>query len=724
MLESFLADIYEKALALDSVKKVSFYSNIRDPYKCVAYWNEASVGLNKILDDLKDADPGKKEDLYKSVLLAINNAKDLPRFSGIIDVDIIPKLMDYLNNFTGIDVTENEWTLESSSTAFLTLKRTDGAYIHSISDPMWESFIYAYDIYKPEIRRYNIFGCGLGYLAYQLWKISDKEADIYIYETDEKICEYADMFGVLSLIDSENVHVICDEDKDKVIESFFEAADDNDSFSVIYYLDNNYDGIYSDQLLLCRSVFQTERVFDQKWKNNYSRNSSFDHSSISDFDLSKLHDEWVVVAAGPSLNDNEDFIRQSIGKRTICAINASLKWFSKNSIKPDLCTACDPSDSLLPHIDGVEEFSSDIPLVTDCITNYKYVKQYRGPRYYVYSDSSYKLSDESVDKNAVWTFGGTVTSMALEAAYKLGAKRIYLIGADLGYPDGITYAKGVGHDVGKWEKNEKSVVSVDDRMIPTSLQFYEYKYQIEEQIKNHPDVEVINRSLHGAYLKGSYCDKWWENIPDGSEERFIQYFDGLLKDSLILGWKEKYYLFLQTVCKMKKNNAESGNEVEAAVNNAYKNIFSAFKDELDLHGTFNAHADNNLIYIFTDEFWDESDEHTLNVLNIAKSESQKSKKVFIVNTSEKLGGNMIPVYNAVPAHYNSHLEKESTVKYENRIFSYFQFSKGMPDIDHYRVFLESMSRRTPGKIYITSQYSLLADYCAQEMNIKAEHKFK
>ena len=697
MLEDFLKDIYDNALVLELLKEVSYYTYIRQSYRCGEIWNEAVNSLSKIINDIKKSDEYLGAKLVSNIMKAKDCFDDHSAFSSIIDNDIIPIVSEYLSNSSGIDVDDGFWTLLSSKTGFLTLKDRNGIYLHSYSDPMWESFLYALNIYDPYVTRYNILGGGLGYLAYQLWRLSDGEAEIYVYEVNDAVANYSYLYGVMSLTDVNHVHMVCDDDKDLVIENYFEDIPDKKIIRTTYYWDkDNYSGPYSGLIESIKITEFTTRVFDAKWKRNYSFNRLLEHSSVSEFELQKHTDEWVIVAAGPSLNDNKEFIIESVGTRTICTVNTSLKWFSLNDVKPDICFACDPDRPLVAHIEGYQEFSCDIPVIADCITNHNYLELYRGPRYYIISNASSSIVDEKFAPEEVWSFGGTVTSMAIEAAFRMGAKKIYLIGADLAYPGRTTYADGVGKSVTKWNADEKMVASVEDALVPTSKVFAEYIWQIEDQISRHPDCEVINRSLHGAYLKGSYCGKWWENILIGRlKDNYTYIFEELKKDSLILGWSEKYYIFWQTVNRMELNNCMPDDQEDSVVESAYKVIYDEFLKDMNPEMPQSVVADKTLTYIFTSEFWNDTDEQTQKVKKLAKSEAQNKKNTLIINTSEKLGGNAVPIHNAVPVKYNNDLEKADKVVFENRSFPYFQLSKGMPNTDHYRLLLESLFHKKP-----------------------------
>ncbi len=722
MLEDFLTDIYEKAMTLELIKEASYYSSIRHIYNRKDLWNEATAYIEKILYDLKESDIKKAAELLDGAQKAQASFSNWHTFSAAIDTEVVPKVTEYLKKFTGIEVDDGKWTLESSQTGFLTIKNNKLGYLHSPSDPMWESFLYAESIFDLDADNYYILGGGLGYLAYQLWRMSEGEADIYVFEVDKELSEYAELYGVLSFIPEDKIHVITGDDTDSILEQYQKNRPCEKTVRTIYHWDYaNYKGTYADYFKVQISNEVTGRACEVRWRKNYNSNMRLDHKFLSDLNKNAFKDEWVVVGAGPSLNDNVDFIKESVGKRTICAINASIKWFSRNDVLPDVCTVCDPLDSLIPHIEGVEGFSKDIPLVADPIANRAFVEMYKGPRYYVFSTVTAMTAGVDKVVGDMWEIGGTVTSMAIELAYRMGAKKIHVIGADLAYPDAVTYADGVGHDVGKWNVNEETVVSVDDKMIPTSIKFYEYKTMIEEQIAAYRNVEVINRSLHGAYINGTFCGQWWENLSvDSDVNAYSKLFEILKRDSNLLDWKKKYYIFWQIIARMESAGVSPNFEIETIIDDAYKAIYESFKNELNWEMASAGIKAKGQTYIFADEYIDDKDPASKRVLNIAKTEADKNQKILIVNTTEKYGGEKVPLHDSIEAQKNKKSESVDTVFWGNRSFTYFQFPDGMPDIKYYRAFLDSISESIPDKMISASKFSLIADYCREKMGVPFE----
>ena len=289
MLEDFLVDIYDNALALELLKETSYYSNIRHSYKSIEIWNVAIKYLTKLIDEIGETDKKCSSDLTYCLNKAKECFADPSAFASIIDNDIVPKVSEYLKHTATIDVDDGSWTLLSSQTGFLTLKDRNGMYLHSYYDPMWENFLYALNIYDPYVSRYNILGGGLGYLAYQLWWLSEGEADIYVYEVNDSVADYSYLYGVMSLIDKDHIHLVCNDDKDLVVEKYFEEIPDVKIIRNIYYWnDEDYSGPYSEEIRSARIIDNTSRVFDTRWKRNYSLNILLPHFSYAEFDFSIL----------------------------------------------------------------------------------------------------------------------------------------------------------------------------------------------------------------------------------------------------------------------------------------------------------------------------------------------------------------------------------------------------------------------------------------------------
>ena len=234
------------------------------------------------------------------------------------------------------------------------------------------------------------------------------------------------------------------------------------------------------------------------WKNSRQKQSGYD--TLRDSLTSK---EWIVVAAGPSLDTSMDFIRANAGKCSVVIVNTVIRKFAASGITADLAVVADPKNDLLDHIAGVEDYTANIPLLATSSANWKFVSLYKGPKTFVAASAYSSLSQDKYKSIPLWNIGGTVSNLAIEAAIHFGAKTIHLIGLDLAYPEGLTYATDLPHERTNTGEITLFVPSTDGRQVGTNEVFNIFRESIESQIAEHKDVRFINHSPNGAMIKGT-----------------------------------------------------------------------------------------------------------------------------------------------------------------------------------------------------------------------------
>ncbi len=246
---------------------------------------------------------------------------------------------------------------------------------------------------------------------------------------------------------------------------------------------------------------RTKRIYNKFILANENRNKK---RKVKDIEILKQSvsemkkTEYVIVSAGPSLDDNISFLKNAVNDKVIIAVNTVVKRLEQEGIIPNIITMLDPLPKLEQHLEGIEYFTEGVPLVSVLSGSYKYIDAYRGDIYIVDQDDESKYS---------WMFSGTVSSLALDLAYYLGAEKIYLVGNDLAYPKDINYAEGVAHKPKEYMPSENSgsmlVESVDGGMVNTYTVYDFYRRIMEKQISEHPGVIVCNMSKHGANISGT-----------------------------------------------------------------------------------------------------------------------------------------------------------------------------------------------------------------------------
>lgn len=507
MAEQFLEKIYADSIIIDQLRECLRLIARYDDRQTMKKYNQAMAGLERLMDEYAQGDPKAATSIQNDALRILEHWDDIAYVTGVIEGGIIPKLYRYMSFFTDIEVEDEGYLLKSSDSGFLTLRSPDtGFFMHDVHDPMQEAGRIADIIYKPEMEHIIIFGCGLGYLPYKIWERSQGAVKITIYEEDEKILSYAKSYGVLSWIDEKNLEIICDPDPVKVIKLFVDNIDYVSKEKCIYISYEKkvkFKGIADGQFDYVAALVQYnwelgDAVKINIWKNKKSKQISYD-------ELRQRVDkkEWVMVAAGPSLDDNIEFLKESKGSRTIIAVNTVLKRLKKENIVPDLICAADSYEQLVEHIIGAEDFTEGVPLLADWATNWKYTERYRGDKCFVCTPTSREVAEDEGRSEDIWDVSGTVSCMAMEAAVRLGGKVVYLVGLDLAFPGGKDYAGNMPHGKVNKKGGTIQVKSVDGGMVETARTFNTFIGIIADNIAKHPDITFYNMSKHGAYIEGA-----------------------------------------------------------------------------------------------------------------------------------------------------------------------------------------------------------------------------
>lgn len=507
MAEQFLEEIYADAKVIDDFRESIAYIARTDYDNARLALNRGMDQLEHILGKYAEENPTAANKIQNCALDIINKWGDWSYLSGRLRGILIPLIYEYMSLFTSIDVEDGNYLLQSSDSGFLTLKDLEeNEFLHDIHDPMQEAGDIADMLLNPWIEEYVIFGCGLGYLPYKLWKKTGEAAKIIIYEDNEKIIDYARHYGVLDWIDKNNLDIRCLADYEMTIKEFSKEVDFNNKSRLSYvtpYKKKKYKFAFDGQFLAL--VYRIEYFWVSRGVNetNYWKNRQLNFISLNDM-RNKLHgDSWIVVAAGPSLNYSMDFIKDNAEENKIVAVNTVLRRCFKERVIPDLSVAADPFGQIPEHLEGIEEFTTNIPMIADWLLCWKYSYKYRGEKCFVPTPATQNLDRINFEKADVWDVYGTVSAMAIEAAIRLGAKKIYLVGLDLAFPGGNVHAKEMPHDKIAYKHEAIMVPSMSGGMVETTPVFNDFRLGVEEIISRNPKVEFINMSRDGAVIKGA-----------------------------------------------------------------------------------------------------------------------------------------------------------------------------------------------------------------------------
>ncbi|WP_336782140.1 motility associated factor glycosyltransferase family protein [Paenibacillus illinoisensis] len=285
------------------------------------------------------------------------------------------------------------------------------------------------------------------------------------------------------------------------------------------------------------SNHNTREHFKKLWFENtlYNISEFSKYPEIYELENRFKNETAVIVASGPSLQEDVEWLKKIKNHAIIIASGSSIQFFQKNNFKPHLVTLLDGGEI------NDQIFSSDIanqtPLMVASRGYHGVVnKKKKNVVYSLLNQDSitqYVLGLDTKRKYIRSSY--TVVGTAIQTAIILGAKRIVMFGQDLSYHNGSYYAQGVNHSAGEeissdnLEKKLK-VKNVKGGYNETTLSLMLMKDNIEKLIESNPDVEFINTTAYGAEIIGTTwtsAKKMYESL---KSERSVP--ESLIEDCL------------------------------------------------------------------------------------------------------------------------------------------------------------------------------------------------
>ena len=189
----------------------------------------------------------------------------------------------------------------------------------------------------------------------------------------------------------------------------------------------------------------TYKKFEKLWIRNSLKNITHlgECQTVLDIakDFGKGAENFVVVAAGPSLEKLLPKMSDLKKRAVIVCVETALHALLKAGVEPDFIVITDPQYYAYRHIAGLESPSSVLvcPLsVYPAVFDFKCRQIVLCSEMFPVSGFFEKVLGSFGDLGA----GGSVASSAWSLCRLLGARNIYFAGLDLSYPMGQTHIKG------------------------------------------------------------------------------------------------------------------------------------------------------------------------------------------------------------------------------------------------------------------------------------------
>ncbi|WP_413736068.1 6-hydroxymethylpterin diphosphokinase MptE-like protein [Shewanella sp. BJSY2023SW005] len=208
----------------------------------------------------------------------------------------------------------------------------------------------------------------------------------------------------------------------------------------------------------------------------------------------------IIVAGGPSMDQQLDWLKANQSKMTILAVSRIAAKLISHGIKPDIVVTVDPQAFSFDVSKEMMPYYRDFLLVHSYHAHPWIVAQWAGETLYLGDRFPWQTQHSNII-----TQGPTVTNSSLLLAIEMGFRRILFIGMDLCYSrQGVSHAAGsqeaklgpsLGH-ICEW------VETYSGYLAETPIQLLHAKQAIEDEVAAHPQLEYINLAEDAAKIKG------------------------------------------------------------------------------------------------------------------------------------------------------------------------------------------------------------------------------
>ncbi|UXC29346.1 DUF115 domain-containing protein [Aliarcobacter butzleri] len=227
----------------------------------------------------------------------------------------------------------------------------------------------------------------------------------------------------------------------------------------------------------------------------------------------------LFIAAGPSLDENIEWIKRNQNKFFIVTIGAIYKKLLINNIHIDIITTLDEQE-FLNNIQFDDEYVSKIDentiILASSMTNENILKKLSSKNLFLYEVFS------PIHKNNLSVSGFSIGELTLEILFHFNTKEIYLLGFDLALDQqtGDTHSTDSKSGITKLDLKEiqdrttfhtrKSLIKVKGNLLKevfTTPLFFKSIKIAEMFLSSNKGAKVFNLSTTGAFIEGTIPTK-------------------------------------------------------------------------------------------------------------------------------------------------------------------------------------------------------------------------
>ena len=218
---------------------------------------------------------------------------------------------------------------------------------------------------------------------------------------------------------------------------------------------------------------------------------------------------FILVGAGPSLDDSINFLKKVQDKAIIVTSNSPYRKLINSGVKPHLVVTADP---LSPTLAGFQNVKLEgVPLACPFSAYPEIVKRFSGRiiSWVTFSPMIDVIKDFMGEKPGTPIMEkGTVSGCVLDISRVLGSKKVLLIGQDMCvrsdgkyYTDDSSYSDSGSHYTKKMEGHRLPGNTIDEVIVEGRL--FVYLKTFEQFIAENKGVEYRNLAATGVKVSGA-----------------------------------------------------------------------------------------------------------------------------------------------------------------------------------------------------------------------------
>ena len=257
------------------------------------------------------------------------------------------------------------------------------------------------------------------------------------------------------------------------------------------------------------------RLAEASVNNNFTNIPKI-RGSISIKQLEKIWNPEIpaiVVAAGPSVEQSIEALKNVKGRAVIIAVDRILQYLLDNGVKPDFVVTLDPRKN---SNNFSREGNVEVPMFCTMQSNPLIMDKQAGRKIICsagnYMNEHYKKVEGTISEVPV---SGSVATFAVSIANYLGVKKILLVGQDLAFHGESTHAGGVVSN--PFTSASEWVEGIHGEKVKARYDWVEFRNWFQDFAKTNPDVTLIDTKKEGALIKGTRLMSLEEAIQDCQE---------------------------------------------------------------------------------------------------------------------------------------------------------------------------------------------------------------